>query len=642
MGGAGGGAGGGGAAWRRQRMSPEEAANQKIDWTMVRGIFRLAQPFRRSLLFFGLASIASALVGTMPALVFKAIIDNAIKRRDVHLLVVLSMAAIGLVVARSMFVLLQRWQASTVGAGITYTMRTRLYDHIQRMPLSFFTATQTGALMSRINNDVIGAERVLTGIVSTLTTNTFTFISTIGVMFALDWRLTLVVLMALPMFIIPSKYMGRVLQKLTRERFDLLATMNAFLHERLSVSGAMLNHLFGNEVTEQDDYEERAVAVRNIGTRTALTAGTFTLVTSMFATMSTAIVYWVGGWRAITGGLTVGTVVAFGQLASRAYQPVSSMSNTRIDLMTAVVSFERVFEVLNFPNPITDRAGAVDLVDPGGRVEFDHVSFAYPPAAEVTLDSLQNPGVVERRAGRNPTAAVEVLHDIDFVAEPGQMVAFVGPTGAGKSTTLNLVSRLYDVSDGAVRVDGHDVRDLTLASLRRAIGVVSQDSHLFHDTLRANLLYAKPDASQDEVETACQVARIHDLIASLPEGYDTVAGERGYRMSGGEKQRLAIARMILKNPTIVILDEATAHLDSTNERLIQEALAEALVGRTTLVIAHRLSTIVRADQIVVIDAGRAVQRGTHDELVAIAGLYQTLYQTQFESAVPGGAKAVAS
>ena len=366
------------------------------------------------------------------------------------------------------------------------------------------------------------------------------------------------------------------------------------------------------------------------------------LLVGMAASVASSGLYLAGGWLAIKGSLTVGTVVLFAAYAERIYAPLNDLTSIRVDLMTAMVSFERVFEVLNFPNPITDRAGAVDLVDPHGRLEFDHVSFAYPAPGQVTLESLENPGlgmlggnllVAEDGTPVDRSTPVEVLHDIDFVAEPGQMVAFVGPTGAGKSTTLNLVSRLYDVSDGAVRVDGHDVRDLTLASLRRAIGVVSQDSHLFHDTLRANLLYAKPDASQDEVEAACRVARIHDLIASLPEGYDTVAGERGYRMSGGEKQRLAIARMILKNPTIVILDEATAHLDSTNERLIQEALAEALVGRTTLVIAHRLSTIVRADQIVVIDAGRAVQRGTHDELVAIAGLYQTLYQTQFAESV---------
>jgi len=621
------------AARRRDRLTREQAKDLEFDWAMVRSVFSLARPWRTSIVVFGVTSAATAVMGTLPALVFRTIIDEAIPNGDRAHLWLLAAVAVCLYLGQSLFRLLQRWASAQVGSGITYSMRVRLYDHLQRLPLSFFTATQSGALMSRINNDVMGAQRVLTDVVSTLTTNAFTFLSTVVVMFALDWQLTLVVLLAVPCFLIPAKWMGRVLQAIARERMDLLADMNGYLQERLNVSGAMLNHLYGTPSREQAAYEERAANVRDIGVRTALVSGGFALATSMFATCSTALVYWVGGWRAITGGLTIGVLVAFGQLASRAYQPINSLTNARIDLMTAMVSFDRVFEVLDFPNAVVERVDAHDLADPHGDVVFDHVSFVYPEPARATLPSLANPALAASGIRRATTTAraprsLQVLHDVSLHARPGQTVALVGPTGAGKSTALSLVPRLADVSGGAVCIDGHDVRDLTLASLRRAIGAVSQDIHLFHDTIRNNLLYARPDATDDEIERACRVARIHDLIASLPEGYDTVAGERGHRMSGGEKQRLAIARMILKDARIVLLDEATSHLDSHNERLIQAALEEALEGRTTLVIAHRLSTIVNADLIVVLDRGRVVQMGTHAELVAEPGLYRTLHETQ--------------
>ena len=645
------------AVRRRQRLTRQEAKELDFDWKMVRGIFELARPWRRHLVLFAVTSAAFALIGTLPALVFKAIVDmlveqertrqllggsaaEALRDKNVRTLILLAAVAVGLYLGQSMLRIAQRWASANVGSGVTFTMRTRMYDHLQRMPVSFFTATQSGALMSRLNNDVMGAQRVLTEIISTLTTNAFTFVSTVVVMFTLDWKLTLVVLTAVPFFLVPSKYMGRVLQNISRERMDLLADMNGYLQERLNVSGATLNHLYGDPESEQANYERRAGSVRDVGTRTALVSGVFTLLTSMFSTCSIAIVYWVGGWRAITGGITVGTVVAFGQLAQRAYRPVNALSTTRIDLMTAMVSFERVFEVLEFENPVVEKPGAVALTNVQGRVEFDDVSFTYPPPSEATLESLENPALAALRARRGGAASLAgvrqssrgpnpVLHNVSFVAEPGETVAFVGPTGAGKSTTLSLVARLADVSSGAVRIDGHDVRDLRLDSLRQAIGVVSQDTHLFHDTIRMNLLYANPKASDADLVAACELARIHDLIASLPDGYDTVAGERGYRMSGGEKQRLAIARMILKDPKIVVLDEATAHLDSHNERLIQEALHSALQDRTTLVIAHRLSTIVEADKIVVLERGRVVQVGSHAELVDTPGLYQDLHATQF-------------
>ena len=625
------------ATRRRARLTRAEAREADVDWSMVAKIFGLARPWRRQLVIFGVAAAGTALLGSAPALVFRSIIDRAVPQRDAGLLAALGLAAAALYLLQSGTRLVQRWAAAEVGSGVTFTMRHRLYDHLQRLPVSFFTASRSGAVMSRLTNDVMGAQRVLTDVVSTVSTNAFTFASTTVVMVLLDWQLALVVLAAVPCFLLPSRYMGRVLQRITRQRMDLVADMNGFLQERLGVGGAMLNHLFGDHGREQAAYEDRARSVRDIGIRTALVAGTFTLATSMFATCSTALVYWFGGWRAITGGLTVGTLVAFGQLATRIYQPVNALTTTRIDLMTAMVSFDRVFEVLDFPNPVVESDDAIDLREARGAIEFDDVWFTHAPPSRATLPSLEDPTSAAASVGaangsRSATAkpgAGPVLRGVSFVVEPGTTVALVGPTGAGKSTTLSLVPRLADVDAGAVRLDGHDVRALTLRSLRSAIGVVSQDVHLFHDTLANNLRYAKPAATVEDLERACRLARIHDLIAGLPDGYETVAGERGYRLSGGEKQRLAIARMILKDPRVVLLDEATSHLDSGNERLIQEALAEALAGRTTIVVAHRLSTVVAADRIVVLDAGTVVQQGTHAELSAQPGMYRDLCVAQW-------------
>ena len=617
-----------------------------INWALLRQVLRLARPYRVTIGLFALGTVGSAALVAAPPLLFREVIDKAVPQKDMALLMRLSLGAIGLILLRSLLTLLARWQSAILGNGMVFQLRRRLYAHVQRMPMPFFVRTQTGALMSRLNTDVQGAQQVMSSVISVLSSNVVQLGTVVAAMAAIDLRLTAIVMTVVPAFLVITRFFGKKLQATTRERLEMSASMTAFLTERLSAPGAQVVHLFGDLDGEHAEFASRASAVRRLTVKTSVLTALVGLLVGLAANAATAALYAAGGTLAIDGAITVGTVVLFVGYAERVYAPLNDLTSIRVDLMTAMVSFERVFEVLDFPNAITDKPGALELTAPRGRVEFDQVSYAYPTPAETTLAELENPGV--RPAAKNDAVdAIEagetvetdefdrtaplplVLHDVSFVAEPGEFVAFVGPTGAGKSTTLNLVSRLADVTSGAVRVDGVDVRDLTIDSLRAAVGVVSQDSHLFHDTIRNNLLYAKPDATDREMQRACQLARIHELIASLPEGYDTVAGERGYRMSGGEKQRLAIARMILKNPRIVVLDEATAHLDSTNERLIQEALREALVGRTTLAIAHRLSTVIRADRIVVLQDGRVVDVGRHDELLARDGLYQHLYRTQF-------------
>jgi ATP-binding cassette, subfamily B, bacterial len=491
------------------------------------------------------------------------------------------------------------------------------------MPVAFFTRTQTGALVSRLNNDVIGAQRAFTSTLSGVVSNVIGLVLTAGVMITLSWQITLLSLVLVPLFVLPARRIGRRLQEITRESYELNASMNATMTERFNVAGALLVKLFGRPSAEAESFRGRAARVRDIGVLSAMYGRTFFTALTLVAALATALVYGLGGWLAFTGSLSPGDVVALALLLSRLYGPLTALANVRVDVMSAMVSFDRVFEVLDLEPMIREAPDAVPVPERERSIEFDGVSFSYPSANDVSLPSLEEVSLPEHGG---PTA---VLHDVSFRVEPGQLVALVGHSGAGKSTIANLVPRLYDVTGGAVRVGGLDVRRATIASLRDAIGVVSQDAHLFHDTIRANLSYVRPEATEEELWAALDGARIATLVRSLPDGLDTVVGDRGYRMSGGEKQRLAIARVLLKGPGIVILDEATAHLDSESEVAVQHALDTALTGRTSLVIAHRLSTIRSADQILVIDGGRIVESGTHDELLALGGRYADLYRTQF-------------
>jgi ATP-binding cassette subfamily B protein len=492
------------------------------------------------------------------------------------------------------------------------------------MPLAFFTRTQTGALISRLNNDVLGAQQAFTDTLSSVVSNLITVILTVAVMAFLSWQITVVALLLLPLFLFPARRIGRRLQELTREAYNLNAQMNNTMTERFNVSGALLVKLFGRPEIEHEQFASRAARVRDIGVQTAMYGRVFFLSLILTSSLATALVYGWGGVLAADGSFKVGTVVALAALLTRLYGPLTALSNVNVDVMTALVSFDRVFEVLDLAPLIAERPDAVAIARGPVAVEFDHVDFSYPTAAEVSLASLESVAILDQ------TPSSQVLFDVSFRAEPGQLVALVGPSGAGKTTISNLVSRLYDVRSGAVRLNGVDVRDATLASLRETIGVVSQDAHLFHETIRANLLYAKPDATEEELHEAIEGAQILPLIESLPEGLETVVGDRGYRLSGGEKQRIALARLLLKAPDVVVLDEATAHLDSESEAAVQRALHTALQGRTSIVIAHRLSTVRDADQLIVVADGRIVERGTHEELLAASGVYADLYRTQFE------------
>ncbi len=611
------------------RQDYDALRGRKIERALLRRVFRLARPYRRQLIGFLLAVIAAAVVTAIPPLLLKTLLDTAVPDSDVTLVTLLAAGAVVLALASAGLSLLQRWYSAAIGEGLIYDMRVALFDHVQRLPLSFFTRTQTGSLMSRLNNDVIGAQQAVTNTMGTVASNAISIVVTLAFMLALEWRLTILTLLVLPLFIIPARRVGRRLQVLTRESMQLNAAMNNTVAERFNVAGALVVKLFGNHDREEAMFADRAGRVRDIGVRSALLARVLFVGLGLVAAVGTAVVYYLGGRFVIEGVIAVGTVAAFVVYVGQIYTPLTQLTNARVDVLTALVSFERVFEVLDFPPLIQDRPGAIELPRAQGRVELDHVWFRHPPAAVSSIASLEEGGVV---ADDDPGAWI--LRDVSFTVEPGELVALVGPSGAGKTTTAMLVPRIHDVVGGRVLVDGHDVRDVTLDSLRADVGMVMQDPHLFHETIAANLRYAKPDATGDDLVAACKAARIHDLIASLPDGYDTIVGERGYRMSGGEKQRLAIARMLLKDPAIVILDEATSHLDSESEQAIQRALADALDGRTALVIAHRLSTIVAADRIVVLDGGRVVEEGSHAELLAREDLYADLYRTQLDGGAP--------
>jgi len=583
-----------------------------------RRVLAFARPYRSLIVGFVATVVTATVLGLLPPLLIREVFDNAISNDDGALLNLLFVLMVGAAIGEALIGLVERWLSARIGEGLIFDLRVALFDHVQRMPLAFFTRTQTGTLISRLNNDVIGAQRAFTGTLGTVVGNVITLIGTLATMLVLEWRLTLLAVVILPVFVIPARRVGAGLSEITREGMNLNATMNNTMTERFNVAGALLVKLFGRHRSEADDFGQHAGRVRDIGVRSAMYSRVFLAALTLVGAIGTALVYWWGGHRVIDGSITEGTLVALGLFTVRIYLPLTSLSNARVDVMSAFVSFERVFEVLDTPNPIVDADHATNLTNPVGNVTFSNVTFRYPPPPDGTPTSLGG-----GQAGGNS----DVLSGVSATIAAGQMVAIVGPSGAGKTTMTSLVPRLYDVTDGAVTIDGIDVRDLTQESLRRSIGVVNQDPHLFHDTIGANLRYARPDASREELIEVCTAARIHDVIAALDDGYDTVVGERGYRLSGGEKQRLAIARMLLKDPAVVILDEATSHLDTENETHVQEALAHALKGRTSLVIAHRLSTIIAADQILVLDHGSIIERGTHDELRNAGGLYAELYDS---------------
>ena len=588
----------------------------KVQRGALRRAWVFAAPYKIHIAAFLMAILLSALIALAPPLLFRGILDHAIPDQNRGLITTLACVLVLAALIDALLAIVQRWYSSTIGEGLIYDLRVALFDKVQRMPIAFFTRTQTGALISRLNNDVIGAQTAVTSTLGSVVSNVVVLITTLVAMLALEWRLTLLSLVVLPLFILPAKRVGLKLGVIARRQMELNAEMNTQMSERFNVSGAMLVKLFGRKEREVANFSARAAGVRDTGIRSAIYGRVFFVALGLVGALGAAAIYGVGAHQVVSGDISAGTLVAMAAFVQRIYQPLTGLTNARIEVITAFVSFDRVFEVLDAPVSIFDKPGAYDLVEPRGEIVFDNVSFRYPPGASVSIASLEAAGVMQ---GLDPD--VDVLQGVSFTVPAGKTVALVGASGSGKTTTAMLTARLYDVTSGAVRVDGHDVRDLTGDSLHDAIGVVSQDPHLFHESIESNLRYAKPNATDAELVIACQAARIHEVIASLPDGYNTVVGERGYRLSGGEKQRLAIARLLLRNPAVMILDEATSHLDNENEALVQEALESALFDRTALVIAHRLSTIRDADLIVVLDKGCVVEQGTHAELIDKDGFY---------------------
>ncbi|MCW2672509.1 MAG: Xenobiotic-transporting ATPase [Frankiales bacterium] len=602
---------------------------QKLAPGTVRRIGRFAAPYKRDLVIFLVLIVIDALIAVANPLIFREVIDKGIGNNppatgSTNVVLAMALLLVGLALFDAILGLAQRWYSARIGEGLIYDMRAKVYAHVQRQPIAFFTRTQTGALISRLNNDVLGAQQAFTGTLSNVVSNAIGVVTTLAAMFILSWQITLLSLVLLPVFIIPARLLGTRLQALTREGYGLNAQMNNTMTERFNVSGALLVKLFGRPEVEDEDFRQKAGRVRDIGITSAMYGRVFFVSLTLVASLATALVYGVGGTLAAEGTFSVGTLIALSSYLTRLYGPLTALSNVRVDVMTALVSFERVFEVLDLKPMVAEKPDAVDLPAGAQAIEFDDVVFRYPRATEVSLASLESVAVLDN------TDPQTVLHGVTFTVPPGSLTALVGPSGAGKTTISQLVTRMYDVQTGAIRIGDHDVRDVTLQSLRDTIGVVTQDAHMFHDSIRANLLYARPAASDDELWAALEAAQVGPLVRSLPDGLDTVVGDRGYRLSGGEKQRMAIARLLLKAPGLVVLDEATAHLDSESEQAVQRALSTALEGRTSLVIAHRLSTVRDADQILVIEDGRVSERGTFDELLARDGLFAELYRTQFE------------
>jgi ATP-binding cassette subfamily B protein len=622
------------SSWQTMRSYTRDRSitSQRLKPGSVRRIISYARPYRGSLALFLAATVVDAVLTVAVPLLLKVIIDDGILKKDTGLVVGLAGVTAGLALLDALLGLAERWLSSRIGEGLIFDLRSQVFSHVLRQPIAFFTRAQTGSLVSRLNSDVIGAQQALTSTLSAVVSNTVSLALVLVAMFLLSWPVTLIALALAPLFIIPARLIGRRLQRLTRESMQLDAQMGSTMTERFNVAGAMLSKLFGRPREEAEVFAGRAARVRDIGVVTAVYGSSLFIALTLLASLATAAVYGVGGSLVINGSIQLGTLVALTLLLGRMYGPITALSNVQVDVMTALVSFDRVFEVLDLKPLIEDRPGAPALrLDGPADIEFDHVSFRYPTAREVSLASLES---IALPVPERSDAGQDVLRDLTFRAPAGQLTALVGPSGAGKTTISNLVARLYDPASGVVRAGGTDLRDVTQESLHAAVGVVTQDAHMWHDTIRANLLYARPDATEDELVAACRAAQIWDLIGVLPDGLDTIVGDRGYRLSGGEKQRVALARLLLKAPSVVVLDEATAHLDSESEAAVQRALKAALAGRTSLVIAHRLSTIREADQILVIDGGRVRERGRHDELLAADGLYAELYRTQFARQEP--------
>ncbi len=612
------------AVWMtfRSMTADPSVKSQKLKPGTIKRIMSYGRPYKSQITIFLITVVIEALLVVSSPLLLRELIDKGVIPKDAGLVTKLALAVGLLAVVDAFFNIFGRWYSARIGEGLIYDLRSQVFAHIQRQSIAFFTRTQTGALISRINSDVMGAQQAFTGTLSGVVSNVVSLVLVVTTMLILSWQITLVSLLLLPVFLLPTKWVGKRIQALTRDAFNLNATMSSTMTERFNVSGALLVNLYGKPAKEENFFRTRARKVADIGIQTAMLNRVFFVGITSVAAVATAFAYGIGGHLAISGSISVGTLLAITALLARLYGPLTALSNVRIDVMTALVSFERVFEVLDLHPMIVDKPNAVELKKKNLRIDFEDVVFTYPRAEEISLASL------ESAAKPETIDSGEVLKGISFTAPAGTLTAIVGPSGAGKTTMSALLPRLYDVTRGAIKIDGQDIRDFTVQSLRDSIGVVMQDAHLFHETIAENLRYAKEDATEAEMIEACKAAQIWELVSSLPNGFDTMVGERGHRLSGGEKQRLAIARLLLKAPAIVILDEATAHLDSENESLVQAALKEALKGRTSIVIAHRLSTVMEADQILVLEKGLIVERGKHEELITTSGLYSELFNRQ--------------